>query len=61
MIFDVKHDGCHKGCLEAGGHLTPIPTDSVYSGVILLRALQLAVFLAELNNLQLWGADVSSA
>jgi hypothetical protein len=42
----------HKGRLVAGGHLTPIPTKSVYSGVISIHALQLAVFLAELNNLQ---------
>jgi Reverse transcriptase (RNA-dependent DNA polymerase) len=61
MVYDVKHDGRHKGRLVAGGHLTPIPTDSVYSGVISLRALRLVIFLAELNNMQLWGADVSSA
>jgi hypothetical protein len=47
--------------LVAGGHLTPIPNDSVYSGVISLRSLRLLIFLAELNGLQLWGADVSSA
>jgi hypothetical protein len=61
MIFDVKHDGRHKGRFVAGGHLTPIPTDCVYSSVVSLRGLRLVVFLAELNNLQLWGADVSSA
>jgi Reverse transcriptase (RNA-dependent DNA polymerase) len=61
MVYDIKHDGRHKGRLVAGGHLTPIPTDSVYSGVISLRALRLVAFLAELNKLQLWGADVSIA
>jgi Reverse transcriptase (RNA-dependent DNA polymerase) len=61
MVYDVKHDGRHKGRLVAGGHLTPVPTDSVYSGVISLCALRLVIFLAELNKLQLWGADVSSA
>jgi hypothetical protein len=38
MVYDIKHDGRHKGRLVAGGHLTPIPTDSVYLGVISLRA-----------------------
>ena len=61
MVYDVKHDGRHKSRLVAGGHLTPVPDDSTYSGVISLRALRLIVFLSELNNLELWGADVSSA
>ena len=61
MIYDVKHNGRHKGRLVAGGHLTPEPEDSVYSGVVSLRGLCIVVFLARLNGLQLWGADVSSA
>jgi hypothetical protein len=60
-VYDVKHDGRHRGRLVAGGHLTPVAEDSVYSGVISLRALRLIIFLAELNNRLLWGADVSSA
>jgi len=32
LVFDVKHDGCHKACYIAGGHLTNIPNASVYSG-----------------------------
>jgi Reverse transcriptase (RNA-dependent DNA polymerase) len=61
MVYDVKHDGRHRSRLVAGGHLTPVPDDSTYSGVISLRALRFIVFLAELNSLKLWGADVSSA
>ena len=34
LIFACKHDGCHKAHLVAGGHLTPDPIDSIYSGVI---------------------------
>jgi hypothetical protein len=60
MIYDINHDGRHKSRLVAGGHLTPEPTESIYSGVVSLRALHLFIFIAELNNLQLWGADVSS-
>jgi Reverse transcriptase (RNA-dependent DNA polymerase) len=47
--------------LVAGGHLTPEPVESIYSGVVSLRALRLIIFIAELNKLQLWGADVRSA
>jgi Reverse transcriptase (RNA-dependent DNA polymerase) len=61
MIYDVKHDGRHCERLFAGGHLTPIPEGNVYSGFISFRALRFTICLAELNNLQLWGADVSSA
>ena len=39
IVFDVKHDGRHKARFVAGGHLTPIPVESVYSGVISLRGV----------------------
>jgi hypothetical protein len=61
MIYDVKHDRQHKDRLVAGGHLTDPNTESVYSGVVLLRGIRLIVFLGELNALQLWVADVSKA
>ena len=35
--------------------------ETVYSGVVSIRNLKLAMFLAELNNLELWGADVRNA
>ena len=61
FVFDVKHDGRHKARLVAGGHLTETPVDSVYSGVVSLRSLRLVIFLAELNKLDIWGADVGNA
>jgi Reverse transcriptase (RNA-dependent DNA polymerase) len=61
MIYDVKHDGRHKARLVAGGHMTEINTESVYSGVVSLRGIRLVIFLAELNQLELWGADVGNA
>jgi Reverse transcriptase (RNA-dependent DNA polymerase) len=61
MVYDVKHDGRHKSRLVAGGHLTLEPVDSIYSSVVSLRALKLFIFIAELNKLQLRGADVSRA
>ena len=36
IIFDVKHDGRRRARLVADGHLTEIPSDSIYSGVISL-------------------------
>jgi hypothetical protein len=53
LVFDVKHDGCHKARLVAGGHLTDPPLDSVYSGVVSLRGFRLVLFLAELNGLEM--------
>jgi Reverse transcriptase (RNA-dependent DNA polymerase) len=61
MIYDVKHDGRHKARLVAGGHLTYPNTESVYSGVVSLRGIRLRIFLAELNKLELWGADFGNA
>ena len=61
MIFAVKHDGRHKSRLVADGHLTTIPIDSVYSGVVSLRGLRLLVFIAELNGLETWATDIGNA
>jgi Reverse transcriptase (RNA-dependent DNA polymerase) len=33
----------------------------VYSGVVSLHGIQLVIFLAELNQLEIWGADVGNA
>jgi hypothetical protein len=43
-----------------GGHLTDTSTETVYSGVLLLRFIHLVVFLADINALQLWGVDVGT-
>ena len=61
FVYDVKHDGRHRARLVAGGHLTDIPVDSVYSGVVSLRGFRLLVFLAELNGMEVWSTDISSA
>ena len=61
FVFDVKHDGRHKSRLVAGGHSTDVPLESVYSGVVSLRSLRLVIFLAELNGLTLYSADVGNA
>jgi hypothetical protein len=61
LVFDVKHDGRHKARLVADGHLTDIPLESVYSGVVSLRGFRLVLFLAELNKLETWATDIGNA
>jgi len=61
MVYAVKHDGRHKSRLVAGGHLTDVPVDSVYSGVVSLRGLRLVLFLAELNDLDTYCTDIGNA
>ena len=45
----------------ADGSLTPDPMENIYSGVVSLRHLRLVIFLGELNNLEIWGADIGNA
>jgi Reverse transcriptase (RNA-dependent DNA polymerase) len=61
LVYDVKHDGCHKARMVADGHLTTVLVDSVYSGVVPLCGIRMLVFLAELNGLQTWSTDISNA
>ena len=61
LIFAVMYDGRYKARLVADGHLTPEPVESIYSGLVSLRNLKLVIFLAKLNNLELWGADIGNA
>ena len=61
LVYDVKHDGRHKARMVADGHLTTVPVDSVYSGVVSLRGIRMLVFLAELNGLQTWSTDIGNA
>ena len=35
--------------------------ENIYSGVVSLRNLRLVIFLGELNNLDIWGADIGNA
>ena len=61
FVYAVKHDGRFKARLVADGHLTKKPVESIYSGVVSLRSLRMVVFLSQLNNLEIWGADVGNA
>ena len=61
LVYAVKHDGRHKARLVADGHLTEVPVDSVYSGVVSLRGLRLMLFLSELNDMETWATDIGNA
>ena len=61
LVFAVKHDGRHKARLVADGHLTDVPNESVYSGVVSLKGLRLVAFLSQLNGLELWATDIGNA
>ena len=60
LIFAVKYNGRHKAKLVADDSLTPEPVENIYSGVVSLRHLRLVIFLGELDNLELWGADIGN-
>ena len=55
MMADSKQD------FFADGHLTKEPVESIYSGVVTLRSLRMVVFLSQLHDLEIWGADVGNA
>ena len=61
FVYAVKHDGRFKARFVADGHLTKEPVESIYSGVVSLRSLRMVVFLSQLNNWEIWGADVGNA
>lgn len=61
LDYDVKRDGRHKAPLMTDGHLTNVPVDRVYSGVVSLRGIHILPFLSELNDLQLWATDIGNA
>ena len=61
FIFVANHGRRHKARLVTDRHLAETPIDSVYSGVISLQTQHIVVFLAELNDLQLWGTDIRNA
>jgi hypothetical protein len=61
LVFDVKHDGWHKARFVGGGHLTNVPTESVYSGVVSLWGVHMVTFLSELNGMELWATNIGNA
>jgi hypothetical protein len=52
LVYAVKHKRRHKARLVAYGHLTNVPVDSVYSGILSLGGLRLILFLSKLNDME---------
>ena len=61
IIYAVKHDGRHRARNVGNGNLTAIPINSVYSGVVSLCDLNFLIFIAKLNELDVWSTDIGSA
>ena len=61
FVYAVKHDLRHKARLVAGGHMTEPPKDSVYSGVVSLRSMRLALLVGEINGLKAMVGDIGNA
>ena len=60
-VYDIKSTGKFKSRVVAGGNRTDTPVDSAHSGVVSLPGIRVVTFLAELNDLELWGTDVGNA
>ena len=61
FVFDVKFDGRRKARLVAGGHTTNPDTSEIYSGVVSIEHVRMALFLADLNDMDVIAADVGNA
>ena len=51
LVYDIKYDTRHDSRCVADGNITEVPTDSVYSGVMILCVFRMMIFLAELNDI----------
>jgi hypothetical protein len=60
-VFAVKFDGRRRARCVAGGHVTPNLTDDLYAGVVNFENVRIAFLAAELFDLDIIAADVSSA
>ena len=57
----MKFDGRHRARLVAGGHVTPNQNEDLYSGVVDLLSVRLALLATSLMNLKVIAADIASA
>ena len=60
--FDVKFDGRRRARLVANGKVTIGPPEAdIWSGVVNIESVRIALFLSKLNGLKILAADISSA
>jgi hypothetical protein len=55
FVFDVKMDFTRKTRLVAGGHMTDPPSSITYSSVVSRDSVWLALMVAALNDLDIFG------
>ena len=60
-VFAVKYDGRHRARCVAGGHVTPDLQEDLYSGVVDLQSVRIALVAASLMKLKVVTADIASA
>ena len=61
LIFDVNIEFCRKAWFVSGVHTTNLPTESTYAGVVSREIVRIAFTLAELNDLDIFAADIQNA
>jgi hypothetical protein len=61
IVFVVKYELRRKARLVAGGHRTDVPSEDVYSGVVSIDSVRLALFLSVLNDMRSCAADIGNA
>jgi len=61
LVFDVKSDLRRKARFVAGGHRTEDPKDGIFAGIANIRAVRMAIQLAEINGLETWALDIGNA
>ena len=60
--FDIKFDfRRHARAVANGSVSSPLPPDEVYSGVVSLETIRIAMTIAKLNGLKICAADITSA
>ena len=60
-VFDVKFDLRRKARLVAGGNWLDPGAIDTFSGVVSIENVRIAMFLSELNNMELEATDIGNA
>jgi len=61
IIFDVKMDFTRKARWVAAGHKISDPIRSTYTGIVSRERVRIAFTYAELNDLDVFAADIQNA
>ena len=63
MIFDINMDRnfTRGDRFVAGGHTTDLPASITYSSVVSRDSLRVSFILAELNDIDVFAADIGNA